>query len=153
MAFNALMDCVSLILLLGMVGAYVVRKEITMQYRTYTFFVVYWLNMIVFIKFSHDIIIKIPFVEEHLKTEKDKFTDANNLIFGGKAALFKDDMEDQKAIYYTCLLLCIFFTHNWKMVKWWEIREKTTKIDRHGNEVPNSSSIFSVFKEYMIVRD
>lgn len=68
MAFNAIMDVPSLIFILIMVAGYVVRKEITIIFRTYSFFMTYWLNFIVFIKFAHDVIVKIPFIEEHLKT-------------------------------------------------------------------------------------
>jgi hypothetical protein len=39
------------------------------------------------------------------------------------------------------------------MVKWWEIREKTTAFDREGNEIPNDLSSYSLFKDYMIKRE
>ena len=49
----------SMIFILFLSAFYQMRKDFTLAYRTYSFFIIYWLQFCTLLKLLHDVIVKV----------------------------------------------------------------------------------------------
>lgn len=123
MAFNAVADLPALFVTLFVIGAYPMRREISKWYRILNFVQVYLYQLTLLVKLVHDVIVRIKLVEHYLTNNPEtNVSKMNDLFFGGKAA--KLEAAGRAEHYYIEVLSSLFFLSLWRMVKWWEIREK-----------------------------
>jgi len=71
MSFNTLLDLPILIIVLVLVAFYDLRKNYTVIYRSYCFFVVYWMQTVMIIKLIHDILVRTYFIKTWLEDKQN----------------------------------------------------------------------------------
>jgi hypothetical protein len=145
MTFNAIIDVPTLLFLLLLAALYPIRKDITLFYRGFSFFIIYWIQLITWLKILHDVLIGIDFVQIWLSDYPDgPFAIFNNLLFGGlKSAHTGKDL----AQYLIYTVSCLYCTQMWRTVKWWQIRESVINVEGY-----ETAPWYKQFGMYMTLR-
>lgn len=121
MTFNNLTDLPGLFLLMLLGGLYMMRKEFSSFYRPLSFFFVYWVQYIILLKFLKDMLTEVRYIRIWLENHPES-TPAylNDILFGG----LKKVNKSLKHANHTYGGLCLFSCYVWRIVKWFEVREK-----------------------------
>lgn len=68
--YNSVSAVPGLLLIIGLFSMYDLRKKYSMFYRTFSFFVVYWIQIMMVFKMSVKVYMGIPSVNERLQYEQ-----------------------------------------------------------------------------------
>lgn len=137
MAYNSVSDIPSMFFLLFLSALYAFRKNYSGAYRVLSFFVVYYIQVLMLIKICNDFILRSPFNKEWIAANpKAAFVRIEAILFGEplSAKVHLSDRDQASAdrkfyIYQASAISCLFFTQCWKVTKWIEIRYKTSHLE------------------------
>ena len=145
MNFNSCSDIPALFFMLLLFAFYGVRKQYSILYRKYSFFVVYFIQTVLTLKMFNDILLRIDFIQTFFADNADSMiVQVNQLIFGGNSSRDSDANKYQMQ-YFVSVFTCLFFCQAWKTAKWVEIRYKTMDMQ--------DSSFFARFNNYFRQRE
>ena len=129
MVFNSCSDIPTLFMLLIMFASYAYRKVYTRLFLTYTFVLVYFIQLVLILKLINEIITRIQFLQQLMQANEDStIVQINSIVFGGGSQ--KTDSDEPMMIvrrygYFINLFICFYACQAWKSAKWMEIRYKT----------------------------
>lgn len=132
-SFNTISSIPSLIMIIGLLSMFEIRKNFSRAYRAFSFFTLYWVQIVMIIKLAMELILKVESVNARLNNLPDTNIEKQMLqiLFGELHSL---DVIRSSVIsftsYYWILttLLCIYCYQGFKTSKWLEIRDKTPEL-------------------------
>jgi hypothetical protein len=130
-AYNCLLGMPAIIMTLTVFAMYDLRKKYSKFYRTFNFVVAFWVQLVLIVKFTARIIMRIPLINSGMHYEHNKNDAAGSqflqVMFGQVNRLnVKDGGSDM--YQFVAVMFGIFCSQGWLSAKWFEIRDKTRDI-------------------------
>ena len=122
MAFNSCCDIPALILILINFAFYAYRKTYTQTFLKYTFFVIYFIQVIIFLKLLNMIFRNIDFIWNiMLEYQNEPIVQANDILFGGLSSDYSkmtarevSAAKFNRIVYVAFIFLCLASSQSWK---------------------------------------
>lgn len=136
-SFNSVSSIPGLMMIIGLLSFYEIRKNFSRAYRIFSFFVLYWVQIVMICKLAVEILLKVESINARIHMHKDSELKVQvtilQILFG---RLHTTEEIRSGSISYTSYywllttIMCIYCAQGWKSCKWLEIRDKTPDLRR-----------------------
>jgi hypothetical protein len=134
-SFNSISSVPGLFMIIGLLSLFEIRKNFSRTYRTFSFFALYWVQIVMIIKVAVEIIVRIESVNARLHNlvgKKARVTSTIiQILFGELHSVEStrfNEITFTSQYWILTTLLCIYCNQGWKACKWLEIRDKTPEL-------------------------
>ena len=129
-SFNTISSIPGLFMIIGLLSLFEIRKSFSRAYRTFSFFTLYWVQIVMITKVAVELILKVESVNARIHSLPNTNLEKQmiQILFGELHSLETiRSAEISFTSYYWILttLFCIYCAQGWKACKWLEIRDKT----------------------------